>query len=116
MSVTLPETVDVWRMVSSRRSFHGTLPVAALKRLGEVLADDAGTVAYTLDFDRGELGTPTRAVHADASVPLPCEGSPGRAVSPLTADSRRGLIRGEREGAGLPRGFEPLMGTDDRGR
>ncbi|MGB3382448.1 MAG: hypothetical protein WBA47_12790, partial [Rhodanobacter sp.] len=33
MSVTLPESVDAWRMVSARRSFEGTLPIASLRRL-----------------------------------------------------------------------------------
>lgn len=100
-------------MVSTRRSFQGTLPVAALKRLGEVLAGDAGTVEYTLDFDRGELGTAMLVVHAEASLTLMCQRSLEPFVLPVTVDSRLGLIRAEREEAGLPPGFEPLMVTDD---
>ncbi|HET7267004.1 MAG TPA: YceD family protein [Oleiagrimonas sp.] len=114
MSMTLPETVDAWRMVSARRSFQGTLPVAAFKRLREVLADDVGTVQYTLDFDRGELGTAMLVVHAEASLTLICQRSLEPFALPVTVDSQLGLIRSEREEAGLPPGFEPLMVTDDQ--
>ena len=44
MSVTLPESVDAWRMVSARRSFEGTLPIAAMSRLREVLAGTDGVL------------------------------------------------------------------------
>ncbi|HET6586807.1 MAG TPA: YceD family protein [Oleiagrimonas sp.] len=114
MSMTLPETVDAWRMVSTRRSFQGVLPVARLKRLGEVLADSSGEVDYTLDFDRDELGTAYLAVHAHAPLTLLCQRTLEPFVLPVTLDTRLGLISDDSEEAALPPGYEPLLVVDDR--
>ncbi|HEX7341773.1 MAG TPA: YceD family protein [Rhodanobacteraceae bacterium] len=114
MFMTLPETVDAWRMVSARRSFQGTLPIAGMGRLVEVLNDTVGMVEYTLDFGRDELGTAYLAVHAEAPLTLLCQRTLEPFVLPVTVDTRLGLIRFEDEEAGLPPGVEPLMVLDDR--
>ncbi len=112
--MTLPETVDAWRMVSARRSFQGTLPIAALKRLGEVLADSRGEVEYTLDFGRDDMGTAYLAVRARAPLTLLCQRSLEPFVMPVTLDTRLGLISDDSEEAALPPGYEPLLVVDDR--
>lgn len=101
-------------MVSARRSFQGTLPVAGLDRLGEVLADSCGEVDYTLDFGRDELGTAYLAVHARASLTLLCQRTLEPFVLPVVLDTRLGLISDDSEEAGLPPGYEPLLVVDDR--
>src|SRR6185437_8120281 len=74
MSVTLPESVDAWRMVSARRSFEGSMPVAALGRLRGALAGDVGDVSFRLDFGRDEqLGTDYVDVHAQAPLTMICQ-------------------------------------------
>lgn len=112
MSLTLPETVDVWRMVSARRSFAGDLPVAGMRRLGEVLADTTGDVRYTLDFDRDELGTAYLAVQANAPLTLLCQRTLEPFVLPVALDTRLGLITTDDEVAALPPGYEPLLVGD----
>ena len=52
-AVTLPEVLDAWRMVASRRGFEGTLPLSALERLREV----------GVDFDDVMLERPGAHVH-----------------------------------------------------
>jgi uncharacterized protein len=113
MSATLPESVDAWRMVSARRSFQGSLPIAAMPRLCEVLADDAGLATYALDFGRDEFGTAYVDVRVQAPLWLVCQRSLEPFIMPVTVDSRLGLIRSEREESALPSGVEPLLVAED---
>jgi len=113
MSVTLPESVDAWRMVSARRSFQGEFPVAAMKRLGEALAGTEGTTRYELDFGRDEFGTAYLDVRVRAPLTLTCQRTLEPFVLPVTVDSRLGLIRSERDEAALPPEVEPLLVADD---
>ncbi len=109
MSASLPDSVDVWRMVMARRSFEGTLAVAALPRLVSALVDDAGMVHFALEFGRDALGTAFLDVRAQADLHLLCQRSLEPFACPVTVDSRLGLIREEREEAALLPGYEPLL-------
>ncbi|SRR5579875_191039 len=109
MSASLPERVDAERMVASRRSFEGVLPVAALPRLAGALADDRGEVAYRLDFGTGELGTPQLLVRLSARLTLECQRTLQPFEWPAEIESLLGLITDEREEAGLPPDCEPLL-------
>ena len=109
MSVTLPESVDAWRMVSARRSFEGTLPIATMRRLCEALAGTDGEVSYELDFGRDSLGISYVDVRARASLTLLCQRTLEPFVMPITLDTRLGLIKQERDEAGLPPDCEPLL-------
>src|ERR1700761_4843406 len=113
MSVTLPESVDAWRMVSARRSFQGELPIVAMKRLGGALAGTEGTAQYELDFGRDEFGTAYLDVRVQAPLSLTCQRTLEPFVLPLTVDSRLGLIRSERDESALPPNVEPLLVADD---
>jgi uncharacterized protein len=113
MSATLPESVDAWRMVSARRSFQGSLPIAAMRRLCEVLADDAGVAQYELDFGRDEYGTAYVDVRVQAPLWLVCQRTLEPFIMPVTVDSRLGMIRSEREESALPPGCEPLLVAED---
>lgn len=107
--MTLPESVDAWRMVSARRSFEGTLPVAAMSRLCEMLASADGSVRFGLDFGRDELGISYVDVRAEASLSLICQRSLESFLLPVAVSARLGLIRLESEEAGLPPDCEPLL-------
>jgi uncharacterized protein len=100
-------------MVSARRSFEGSIPVAALERLCSALAGDAGDVDFRLDFGRDELGTDYVDVRAQAPLTMICQRTLEPFVLPVTVDSRLGLIRRERDEAGLPPGCEPLLVAED---
>jgi uncharacterized protein len=113
MSVTLPESVDAWRMVSARRSFAGELPIASMPRLCEALAGTEGAVRYELDFGRDEFGTAYLDVRVQAPLTLLCQRSLEPFVLPMTVDGRLGLIKAEREEAALPPGCEPVLVSED---
>jgi len=113
MSVTLPSSLDVWRMVTARRSFEGSLPVSGLTRLVEVLAAPDGEVAYTVDFGRDEFGVAYVAIRANAPLTVTCQRTLEPFVLPVVIDTRLGLITDERDEAALPPGYEALLVEDD---
>ena len=100
-------------MVSARRSFAGSLPVAGLGRLREALADTAGSVTYTLDFGRDNLLEGFVDVHAEATLSLTCQRTLELFVLPVSVDIRLGLIRDEQQEAALPPDCEPLLVNAD---
>ena len=89
------------------------MPVAQLSRLCGALAGDVGEVSFRLDFGRDELGTDYVDVHAQAPLTMVCQRTLEPFVLPVTVDSRLGLIRRERDEAGLPPGCEPLLVPED---
>jgi uncharacterized protein len=113
MSVTLPESLDAWRMVSARRSFEGTLPIAAMTRLCEELASTDGIIRFWLDFGRDSLETDYVDVRAEGSLPLTCQRTLEPFLLPVAVNTRLGLIKRERDEAALPPGYEPLLVAED---
>lgn len=112
MSASLPETVDAWRMVTARRSFAGSLPLASLHRLAPSLAGTQGEVRYALQFDRDALGTAFIGVQAEAVLPLTCQRTLEVFGLPVRIDSRLGIIAREEDEVALPPGYEPLLSAD----
>lgn len=111
--VTVPELVDAWRMVSSRRGLEARVSLAALARLADSLVDSDGDVVYSLDFGTDELQLPYVDLRAQASLPLLCQRSLERFLFPVTIEQRLGLIRDEADEAALPEGYEPLLMPPD---
>lgn len=113
MSVALPESVDAWRMVASRRIFEGSLPLAALPRLVASLADDAGECRFRIEFGRDEFGVAFCEIRAEGAMPLVCQRTLERFELPVQVEQRIGLVRDERDEAGLPPGYEPMQPPED---
>ncbi|HWX67445.1 MAG TPA: YceD family protein [Rhodanobacter sp.] len=100
-------------MVSARRSFEGTLSTATMSRLCEVLASADGEVQFELDFGRDSLGISYVDVRVQASLTLLCQRTLEPFVLPVAVDTRLGLIKLERDEAGLPPDCEPLLVAED---
>ncbi|MGH8159672.1 MAG: YceD family protein, partial [Rhodanobacter sp.] len=100
-------------MVSARRSFEGALPIAAMSRLCEALAGTDGVAQFELDFGRDSLGTDYLDVRAQASLTLVCQRTLETFVLPVAVNTRLGLIKLERDEAGLPPNCEPLLVAED---
>lgn len=96
-------------MISARRSFNGSLPVAQLPRLCEALAAPDGTIAYDIEFDRDELGVAYLGLRAQTELTLTCQRTLEPFAWPVRIDTRLGLIVREEDEAGLPPGYEPLL-------
>jgi len=109
MSVDLPEALDVWRMVAQGRRFEGSLTLASMRRLAPSLCNTSGSLRFSLEFGRDELGIGFVAVHVEGALPLMCQRRLEPFDWPVLLDSRLGLIRKEEDEAGLPEGYEPLL-------
>jgi len=96
-------------MVAARRSFSGTLPVAALPRLVKSVAKPDGDIVYELDFGCDELGNASLDVQVRAQVTLLCQRSLELFQTELRAKSRLGLVKDERDEDALPPPSEPLL-------
>ncbi|WP_028920359.1 YceD family protein [Pseudoxanthomonas suwonensis] len=111
--VQVPETLDAWRMVAARRQFEGRMPLSAMPRLGDSLADTDGECRFALEFGHDALQVPYVELTLDAGLPLVCQRSLERFVFPVKTVQRLGLIRDEAEDAALPPGYEALLVPED---
>ena len=109
----VPEVLDAWRMVATRRGIEGRVPLTSLLRLRGSLVDAEGEVAYSLDFGIDELQIPYADLRAQTALPLMCQRSLERFLFPVTIEQRLGLIRDEADEAALPEGYEPLLMSAD---
>lgn len=114
MSTSLPDAVDVTRMVSGRRSFEGELPLARFARLRESLVSSDGQCAYRLEFGTDALGIQYLQINATATVMLQCQRTLEPFPLPLAVEQRLGFIRREADESGLPDEYEPLLMPEDR--
>ncbi len=112
MSAALPEQLDAWRAVASRRRYEGVLPLSAFARLADGLADTDGEVQYAIEFFRDESGMACVAVEASAQLPLNCQRSLRRFLWPVTISQRLGLIAREQDEAGVAPDCEVLLVPD----
>lgn len=100
-------------MVAARRGLEGRLPLSALTRLRDSLADTEGDVRFALEFDSDSLRVPYVELRIDAELPLTCQRSLERFLLPVNIVQRLGLIRDEADEAALPPGYEPLLMPED---
>ncbi|MGN6153817.1 MAG: YceD family protein [Lysobacteraceae bacterium] len=118
MSAEVPEVLDAWRMAAARRAFAGRVPLSAMPRLRDLLADAEGEARFSLEFGHDALKVPFAELQIDAELPLVCQRSLQRFLHPVSLTQRYALVR-EAEGddedveAALPTGYEALMVADD---
>ena len=109
MSANLPAVIDVWRMVTARRQFEGTLPLSAFPRLRDSLLDARGECRYTLEFGRDASNQAYVEVSADAELPLLCQRTLERYLHRVRLVQQLGLITSEAQESALPEQMEPLL-------
>ncbi len=109
MSATLPPQMDVWRMVANQRQFEGSLPLARMSRLVELLADAEGECHYVIEFYRDTLKIDVMHMQLSASLPLICQRTLERFIYAVEIDQRLGLISEESQEASLPEGMEAVL-------
>jgi uncharacterized protein len=107
--MTLPDNLDPWRMVQAQRVFEGTLPLAPMKRLSELLASSNGEVSYRVEFGRDEFSVSHVDVRLEAELLMVCQRSMAEFLQPVSVNQRLGLMRDESEEAQLPEGYDPLL-------
>jgi DUF177 domain-containing protein len=65
--------IDGFEFASAGANKQGVLPLAGFPRLRDLLADDAGEVAYQLDGARDEHGRPSLRVRVQGTLQLRCQ-------------------------------------------
>lgn len=106
-------------MAAARRSFDGRLPLAAMARLRDLLADTEGEASFTLEFGHDALQVPFAELRVDVELPLICQRSLQRFLQPVTVAQRFALVRGGIDGdeedveASLLPDYEVLQLSDD---
>ena len=100
-------------MVAARRHFEGRLPLVAMARLRDLLADTGGEVRFSLEFGQDALQVSFAELRLEAGLPLVCQRSLQRFLQPVELVQRYGLIRDEADEAALPLGYEALLVPDD---
>jgi uncharacterized protein len=111
MSAEVPDVLDAWRMVAARRCFDGRLPLAAMARLRDLLADTEGEACFSLEFGHDALQVPFAALRVEAGLPLVCQRTLQRFVLPVVIDQRFALVRDASDDtvdASLLPGYEAL--------
>lgn len=114
MSITLPDTLDPWRTVQARRVFEGTLPLAQMSRLSELLSRAEGEIAYQVEFGRDEFDIDYLDIRVDGQVPMICQRGLVEFMQPVVINQRLGLLRDESEEARLPEGYDPVLVQNDQ--
>ena len=109
MSASLPAVIDVWRMVTARRAFEGTMPLSAFKRLRESLVDAEGECRFALEFGRDAGNQAFVEVRADAELPMLCQRTLERYLHRVRLVQQLGLITSEAQEDALPEQMEPLL-------
>ena len=96
-------------MVSAKRYFEGTFPLAAFPRLRGSLVDAEGECRFTLEFGRDAMNQAFVEVRAEADLPLQCQRTLERYLQPVKVMQQLGLITSEAQESALPEGMEPLL-------
>lgn len=96
-------------MVAARRLFEGSLPLAGMTRLREVLEGAEGDCRYELEFGRDALDIPFVELRLQAELPLLCQRTLERFLYPVRLVQRLGLVTDESQEAALPEGMEPVQ-------
>jgi uncharacterized protein len=78
-----PAVIDAIEFARSEQTLSGSLPVANLKRLDDVLFDGAGTVAYSVEGVRDEKNRPHLGVAVTGRLHLQCQRCLGLLDYPL---------------------------------
>lgn len=110
---SVPESVDAWRMVATRRSFSGCVPLSGFRRLEGLLFDATGEVRFQLQFDTDALQIPYVELRIDTRLPLECQRALERFELPVNIVQRLGLVRDEADEAGLTEEYEALQVPED---
>ncbi len=105
-------------MVAARRCFDGRLPLSAMARLRDLLADTEGEARFSLEFGQDVLQVPFAELRVDVELPLVCQRSLERFLHPVSLLQRFALIRegdGDEEAveASLLPDYEVLQLADD---
>lgn len=115
MSRDYPDSINPLRAAQGGRSFAGTMPVARLRRLHEVVADpNRGEFAFRLSFCLDQYGNVRAELSVRGEMQLICQRSLQAYTQTVASCSVLGIVGDERAAESLPEDYEPLLVADSR--
>ena len=113
MRDALPESIDPRRLAEVGRGLSGSLSLARMPRLAELLdrADAAGQdfAAFALEFGRDASGRDRVRGRVTATLRLRCQRCNGLLELPVSSGFTLAVVQGLDEAAQLPAEYEPLL-------
>jgi len=108
---TLPELINPQRLAEKSARLQGTLLLAGMPRLKELLADVGGEVVIDIQFDRDANNTSFMHLKADTQVILKCQRCLENFNYPVLVDVLLSPMTGEEEIAKIQSKaiYEPLL-------
>lgn len=113
MSEQLPEFIDPLLCAEKRRAFKGDMALSALPRLADALADNAGTVAVSMAFEKRERLAVVEG-HISSVLRLTCQNCLEAVDWPVDHDFKLGIVTSPDAAQLLPYSYEPLLVSEDK--
>jgi uncharacterized protein len=109
----IPPHVDPRKLADRGVTLQGSLPLASLERLCDLLSDDVGTVQVKFIFERAE--DHTALMHSDLSVDVKmvCQRCLELVTLPIHSECTYAVVREGANTQSLPKGYDVLeLGED----
>ena len=110
----LPDYADPVRLCGLGKVYEGTIELAEMPRLVDLLIDPAGEASFRLDFGRDADQRPVVEVRVQARLFLQCQRCLGAMEHRVASSSRLAVVEGPVEAERLPDDLDPLLVTDER--
>jgi uncharacterized protein len=110
---TLPRQADIRKFASSGAVLEGSVILASLDRVAQVLAEESGEVFYRLEFGVSEEGLSIIEGSLRATARLQCQRCLEPMDYPLSSTFLLGAVRDDEQVRMLPKRMEPLLLEED---
>ncbi len=109
----LPRQADIRKFASSGAVLEGSVALASLDRVANVLAEDSGEALYRLEFGISEEGLPIIEGSVRATARLQCQRCLEPMDYPLSSTFLLGVVLDDDQARVLPKRMEPLLLVED---
>jgi uncharacterized protein len=114
MSREYPDWISPVRAAEGKRQFSGTIPLARLKRLSELLADATGEASFSIRFRTDLEKRVIIDLHVKAALPLVCQASLEVYDEMIDRSAELAVIEHEHELRDLPDQYDPVQTENGR--
>lgn len=112
----VPDYLDPWRAAEQGRRLEGTIALAELPRVVDLLINPEGGGRFELEFFRDDKRRSCVRGRVTATLELRCQRCLGPLAFQVDATLLLGLVQGFDEAERLPEEYDPLIVEDDRVR
>ena len=109
----LPTMVDPLKMTNREVEMAGSVPMAAMKRLAEMVEEAEGEVAVSLHFGRDKAGQRFITGCINGQLQLLCQRCGQTIKHQFSIVPRMSPVLSEQQAKHLPEGYDPLIVQDE---